>query len=352
MVLSGAPDVELGSRASAICSILDPSTYPLCHQIVSLHTPILRRLLADGVRPSSACSALSLCPTTPTATKGTVRPPTEGIGCGICMQIAGYVAELLREGASEADIYTQLTTIYCQTFEFPNSALCTAIADLYLPTMIQDLATGMDEYSTCGNLAFCDANGLRVGDSDDCQLCLLVIEWCEGQVESRLTPLILYYGAELCDLLPGGLADECVVFLYQNIDSLIQAINDAIPSQEICAYFGYCGASGRKTKKAPKTVTDSLVCQLCRDLVGEIGAMATDQKTQEDIELYLQGRCKQLGGVTGSLCKSTVEQYLPMIWVMIEKGMQQFEICTKIRFCGDGMPQFPAKVRMPRIARQ
>jgi hypothetical protein len=57
-------------------------------------------------------------------------------------------------------------------------------------------------------------------------------------------------------------------------------------------------------------------------------------------------------GHLSCLCKSTVEQWASIMCLMIKEGIKRVGIRAPVRPCVDGLPQFRANVRMPRIAKQ
>jgi saposin len=355
MALAGHNAFDSVSRAGQICQILDPTAHPACAQIVSLHGRTLFKLIQSGLPLSKACAATRLCPTTPTSSAR--RPhraalPPNAKGCDVCMQFAEYVKVLMWENITGPDFYNHLT-VFCETFPYPDSALCDALETIYLAEIEKEVQAGTESFDICVNIGFCDGCAKKRSDVYDCDFCQNLILWLEAQAQHFAEPYVLDALIDLCVTLPSPLSAFCVAYVDQTIDAWIQWIEDQVPGYQICELVGFCPDPTEKKVNVLKFARpgDSVLCELCKGIVDAIAQMLVDQKVEEEIEDYLQGWCSEIGGAIGNLCKSIVEQYTPLICELLEEGLEELDICQKIGLCDNrNAKSAPPKVRRGRLA--
>ncbi|EAX93694.1 Saposin-like type B, region 1 family protein [Trichomonas vaginalis G3] len=101
-------------------------------------------------------------------------------------------------------------------------------------------------------------------------------------------------------------------------------------------------ASVSRMARRPAIIQESMSngfsCDICTILVDKIEDLLKDQKTEQEIADELSQYCSILGTKYQSNCVKLVQQYLPLIMIYLEKGIEHAQICTKLGYC-DSMIQ-------------
>jgi hypothetical protein len=328
-VLHASSEDAIRSIASQVCTLADPSLSAPCGHISSLLLDTLAHLLREGFSSEAACAAAQLCPDNRLSSRPAPRirqPVQSGKGCDICLQIVGYAQALYHQNLTSDEIKAHFDA-FCQTFEFPDSALCTAIIDLDFDEIYKEIAQGLDPFSVCMNLAFCEDGP----NKSPCESCKQVTSLAEGFVR------LGFRGEDIIDkvveasmALPAEFRSASIEFVYRRLTKSIGDVELLRTVSEICEPGETCG-EGRLTSRNVQVPKKGVFCALCTDLADAAAQALTGQKDETD--RLFEDFCDQMPGVIGIVCRSVVRQSMPAILEGIAEDIGALENCVRIGLC-------------------
>jgi saposin len=163
-----------------------------------------------------------------------------------------------------------------------------------------------------------------------CEICKQIIKYIEqlileGYIESEIEYLV----DQACAEFPAPLNTLCTTFANQYISQIIEWIIAGIDSLDICKQIGLCEST---------TAPESLVCDICKQLVERILQMLLEGQIEEQIIEKLNQLCDEYVAPYSELCKSILDSSVDAIIKYCEEGLNEDEICAKIGFC-DGQSE-------------
>jgi hypothetical protein len=78
---------------------------------------------------------------------------------------------------------------------------------------------------------------------------------------------------------------------------------------------------------------NSVVCDICVDVIGLIERLLADQVVEEDIAALLDQYCEGWPAPIPVICTSVVDQYLPIVLQLLAAGVEKSDICSRIGLC-------------------
>lgn len=178
-----------------------------------------------------------------------------------------------------------------------------------------------------------------------CDMCQSVVQYIHNllsdkTVESEIVKLL----ESFCSTFSSPYDTLCRGLTESYLPTLIEWIDQGIASNEICTKFGFCTAETKQKKvvrKFPgrialpkdKRYVKGVGCDLCKSLVQYVEKLLEDKTVDDQIAALVEQLCTTFPSPYDSLCKTTVEQYLPLIIQWIDQGLQSSDICLTIGLC-------------------
>lgn len=140
-----------------------------------------------------------------------------------------------------------------------------------------------------------------------------------------------------CSLLSNDLKQNCLKIAERNADFIIHAIIKNADPTEICEGIGLC-----EVKPLLKTelIVDRMMtkyseqpqCILCQFVMTKIEDELKKNKTESELEQFLQGVCKPLPAKYGAECDKFIEEYAKLIVTLVD-SIPPKEFCGRIDMC-------------------
>lgn len=83
----------------------------------------------------------------------------------------------------------------------------------------------------------------------------------------------------------------------------------------------------------PRNRGDSILCNICTDIVTQIEQLLEDKQVEEEILEYILQYCQKLPSPYSSLCGAYIEQGISLVISYIEQGLESLDICVKLSLC-------------------
>lgn len=317
---AGYDDKQIVDALKASCPTLPSQYVPICNAFLKNIEHILAEIRA-GKDDKAICAEYSLC-----AQKPKVEA-ANGLICDLCVDLLKKVEEIMVSTKIEADVIA-LATKYCEKLSAPYSTLCDSLVKQYVPMIMQYLEQGLEHIEICQKISLCEASKKsRAADPVLCDLCTELVKKIEDiiddtQVEADVEKL----AKEYCDKLQSIYATLCETLVSQYVPQIMQWLDQGIEHLEICQKLHVCSSSSYKVK-------DTILCDLCTDLIAKIEEIIKDTKLEEDVEKLAKEYCDKLGTMYSALCEALVTQYVPQIIEWLDQGLEHAEICQKLHMC-------------------
>eukprot|EP00768_Dysnectes_brevis_P008631 gnl/Dysnectes_brevis/794_a875_3686.p1 GENE.gnl/Dysnectes_brevis/794_a875_3686~~gnl/Dysnectes_brevis/794_a875_3686.p1 ORF type:complete len:222 (-),score=40.32 gnl/Dysnectes_brevis/794_a875_3686:73-738(-) len=147
---------EIESFLEKICVYVPDSLTYECELMIESYLPDLVDLLVQQLDPLSICSLLTLCDgSTSIAVDTKLRSDVEDGECSLCDGIVGIIEDLLDSETAIDDILVLLEDICSWSIFGSLEAECDAMADSYLPAIIDALVLEYPADVVCSLLGFC-----------------------------------------------------------------------------------------------------------------------------------------------------------------------------------------------------
>ncbi|XP_061195678.1 uncharacterized protein LOC133203893 [Saccostrea echinata] len=284
-------DQELGQNASldkinntvySLCNLLPTGIKATCELIA----PTIVKELAQGLDPLKTCETLKLC------TNGTIysglmegfrehaykimRGPSatspQDAKCELCEFLVKIVDQELGQNASLDKINN---TIYglCNLLPAAVKATC----DLLAPSIVSELAKGLDPLKTCESLKLCTNGTLGLGeietpekeiishveqikDSAACDVCQFVVQILDEYIQSNTSGESINTTVyKICALLPEPIKDLC----NQAAPNIVKTVEDGVDPKKACTEIKLCNNG---TYSLTLTLP-GVSCEMCHGLV-------------------------------------------------------------------------------------
>ena len=106
------------------------------------------------------------------------------------------------------------------------------------------------------------------------------------------------------------------------------------------------------TLPSPRIYDNGVCCDMFKKLVDYIEVLLEDEIVDSQIISLAKNLCETFSSPYSSLCKSIVDQYVPLIISYIEQGIQSADICTSIGLCDEVTGKVVASKNVfPRVQR-
>ena len=241
-----------------------------------------------------------------------------------------HIARTLVAGAKK-------TVSPCGAFPGEMHARCLSVLQKTVPVINQGVKSGLKKKEIVKSLGMCA--DIKLKNSVLCDVCQDMVIAVEKMIdEGKVEEEIIKEADRLCQLLPVPYASLCAAYVNQGIEQLIQQIQEGLETMDICVMAGLCPEEGKKQKKARcpgkvKMSYDDMACDMCTKIVLYVEEILKDTREEQEIVKFVQQYCKKLPAPLSTLCGQLAADYVPLIMIWLEQGLEVLDICVKVGFC-------------------
>ncbi|KAK3090478.1 hypothetical protein FSP39_012184 [Pinctada imbricata] len=353
-----------------ICSKLG-SLSAECQQVVKDYSPMLMELLATELDPTTDCVFIGFCQSSVKATDHTVESnqimtsqiqhhtadsnkltvvqalplvPAKKITkngelCEVCEVLIQQLRDLITQNNTEAMVTSTLLGI-CTKLPDMYTQQCKDLVQQYVPAILEILKQEMDPKTVCTAMTLCNAKKVsRVGvkSDEECTLCTLAVtelvkELSTKDVQDKIKTVI----EQICNELPGNLKNECLSFVEEYSDAVIQLLLQQLDPQTVCKALNLCtntSSSSMAKPHKPTKVKANVKCVVCEFAMKEIDSILGKNRTKAEIQAALDKVCSLLPSTISSDCTDFVNQYGPTVIALLLQELSPSQVCTTIGLC-------------------
>lgn len=360
-----ASAATINNTVFSLCALLPAEIKQSCEAIA----PTIVKKIEGGFDPQTACKDIRLCADTFSGVlddswldvvnqlkeQNDMNKNLEDAKCELCEFLINIIDQELGQNASLDKINN---TIYSVCNLLPDAIKATC--ELVAPTIVKELANGLDPLKTCEKVKLCTNGTLNTGllqglkehvnrvirgpsvsapQDAKCELCeflVTIIDKELGQNASLEKINSTIYG--LCNLLPAAIKPECELIA----PSIVKELAKGLDPLKTCETVKLCtnGSRGydqkeesrKEMENEAKRVKDSLGCQVCEFVVQIVDEYIKNNSTGESINTTVYKICALLPEPIQDLCN----QAAPQIVKTIEDGVDPKKVCTEIKLCQSG----------------
>ncbi|XP_056632623.1 prosaposin isoform X1 [Diorhabda sublineata] len=341
------------------CNELPSTVNETCIEFVKDYEPALVAILVQEIDPSTVCPMIKVCP----GSKNDVEIFMEAKGdskCPMCLVIVTQLESVLSNNKTEEEIVKQLEKV-CKMLPKSLGSECDDFVQTYTERVVEMLLSDFTPQEVCVALHLCTdstpasdlpkfvvkqtggnietnvipdntINGHfiqnEIESNPKCLICEFVMKEIDDQLKDKHTDEdIENIVKSICDVMPGSVREECVAFVDQYADTVIQLLIAALEPSDICTYMGLCNGN-----KFPSIKVEILECPICEMMVKVMEKILSNPKIDHDIEHVLEKTCRGLPSKYSNECVEIVDTYGAMIIDMIVHGAGD-KVCTELGYC-------------------
>jgi hypothetical protein len=351
-----------------------------CDHLIDQYTVQLINMIVQDFQPEVICHLLTFCPSSsrmqlsltasprPTTGLATVRPPTAGPLCFVCVQLFRYVYKHVNANDTEQKI-EQVMDHSCDlifgkvTHNDKRLEQCKTLV-----TSNSELLVNLIK-SNAGPVLTCMATGACVGPSDErlqitlidstpnpspihmnldsnCAMCRQVSKRMYRQMKSAdSTQQSMIRLSHACDRERDvQQRSDCMLYVFKQEKTLRQAFVQSSSAEQVCTLAHNCPAAASTPASAPvakPTIAKPLHpasaegCQLCKMFVGIIYKDLKMNSTQAKIITILDSMCdRYVPTQKRTQCHDYVQAYTTELITILESTSNPTEACTLLGYCG------------------
>ncbi|KAH9498380.1 hypothetical protein Btru_008134, partial [Bulinus truncatus] len=347
LIESKASKQEIIAALDKVCDYLPSTVKEQCESFVGLYLPYVVDLIVQELTPQQICEKLGLCvnQTVSLKVKSEIKPVSNEFKdelCDLCKYVVTYIDTFLKENATEAEIEAILEKV-CDILPGNLKQQCDSLVQQYGPVIIQLLLQKLDPSQVCTAIGLCTSNTVNVNpeaqpvrksNSEICDLCKYVVTYIDTFLQKNATEAEIEALLEkVCDILPGGLKQQCDSFVEEYGPVIIQLLLQEADPTQICTFIKMCTSNTVKTQAKPVPQANDELCDLCKYVVTYIDTFVKENNTEAEIEAILEKVCDILPASIKQQCENLVQQYGPLIIQLLIKELDPTQVCTAIGLC-------------------
>jgi hypothetical protein len=235
-IKSNKTESEVVAGVEKVCAVLPGDLASQCKSIVDQYLPSIVLIILNGETPEKVCQIFKLCPATQ------VQPQVESRvdNCAICKTIANYVEDFIKSNKTESEIIAEVEKI-CAALPSGLAGQCKSFADQYLPSIIVFILNNENPEKVCQLFKLCPAFQIRNSIKETCFTCRTVAGLVESLLKDNKTQAEIEESLDkFCNVLPGGIIDECKALINNNLNNIIAFILVKETPEVICKALGLC----------------------------------------------------------------------------------------------------------------
>jgi saposin len=369
---SNATENEISHILEKICSLLGPYNYTCQGEIVEFIFPAVWVVLQLEVDYGVACSNLHFCNSTNLTTTSTVSteeaeilvstyrkqtevgagpvtegPPVKGPLCSICKKIISELKPHIDKNTTEPDLQKTLDSI-CKYLPSPYNNTCDQSVKEYLPLFYDIVKKQLDVGAACQDLGFCTNSttgenpfspavshssvtpgGVEKESPVLCEVCELVADFLKIYLQTNSSEEKLEAAVErLCNDLPSN--KTCLVFVDEYFPLMWKLVQENTDTKDICKQVKVCSNVDSFDVHLQEPLDK---CTACTDAAKVLKPLMASNATGNAVLQAMDILCNYIAPDYPGSCRGTWDTYLPIVWQLIHKEIEDQQLCVKLTFC-------------------
>lgn len=351
-----------------LCKAVGPKHEKECVAFVKDYGDEIYQLVVDDLDADSFCQRVGVCPSESGAkdsslvwtifpVKSDTRlvklvPPQRLIGtderaesdtkCELCSYFMAQLQTYLDDPTTEHSIEQFVDQACTRYLPKEMASQCQEFVTEYGDELIELIGSEVDPKEICPRLKLCPVPKVT-GVKDilpTCALCEFTVTKLINLIGKNMTKESIESAtAKVCHALPKKYTDECMSFMKNYGDQVIEMILIEGSSHEICAALHLCLFSkvSPPAEPRPAIVTnnkgDDPKCVLCEYVITTLAARIKDNATEQEIKAELEQICTHLPKTVTKKCTTFVETYGDLILSYLVQEMDPQQVCQELRLC-------------------
>ncbi|XP_030059280.1 prosaposin isoform X2 [Microcaecilia unicolor] len=177
---------------------------------------------------------------------------------------------------------------------------------------------------------------LLVKDLSLCVVCELVMKEVvnllqNNKTEERIKEVLDH----VCEFIPEPYGDQCVDFVNQYLNAIIQILLQETSPKFMCEMLGLCAANTPflVERITPEQLRSGEFCKVCELLMSYLDIILQKNYTEKMIEDALHKVCNFLPVAQQHQCNQLVAQYADEILQLLLQTLDPGLVCTQLHFC-------------------
>lgn len=322
----------------------------------------------ENIKTAAGCNATSHC--IQIKWNNMKVPEDNDDVCNVCKDMVQQARDQLESNQTQNDLKAVFEGS-CKLIRIKTIVKeCVTLVDQFIPDLVETLASQMNPSVVCSVAGLCNSahidqlleesnrptskmidvrsHSLEKDEiePDDCTKCLTVAAHMEYKLNNSPRDRVLRNALNLCAEL-STFTDACSATVLTYFDTLFAHLRQNFNSRNICHLSGQCTAqfhkhensdADRKVEIRPLSsvglvdVSDDLPCKLCEQLVQHLRDLLVANTTESEFHQVLDGLCKETKSFA-SECTATVDEYYPVIYEYLTKGLNSKYICQMSGMC-------------------
>jgi len=239
---------------SQLCAKLGPLNQ-ICSQYVDANARTILYELGQKIDPSIVCSHFGICQSNLVKN---IKPFEDTLNCTLCKLVFKQVVNELKNNATEAQLLSFIENTLCK-HAGKLSPECKALIDQFGPTLIYELANGLDPNTLCQLIGMCHASvpakfskpsvelvqsikhDNKIEGGEICIVCQYAVRFLETEIAKNATSQEIIAALDkVCLIAPSSLRDQCESIINSYGFHIIQLLIQLADPSKICEILKLC----------------------------------------------------------------------------------------------------------------
>ncbi|KAL7646629.1 UNVERIFIED_CONTAM: hypothetical protein RMT77_001880 [Armadillidium vulgare] len=357
---------EIEQEVENVCKLFPHTISEQCQDYIEAYGDQLIQLLILQIDPSTICPMLKLCPGSGLEVTVNTKPT-----CVLCEFVMTELDQILEDKNNSESIKKAVDQV---CYQLPKSIRkqCVAFVNIYVDQIIDLLVHDFTPAQICAQLGLCPGNkisplpapeeaqlparrlfvnlptavtyekrGKKVKQSPQCILCEFIIAKLDALLINGATAKEIEEAVDtVCDLLPSTIKDNCLSFMKEYGNSIIEMLVSHIAPKFVCSQIQLCRPHipAGLVKATVKFPNDR--CKVCEVLVDWVNDSLTIKDSEDAIVKIFRGVCDQIPGETPKdMCIDMTLKYGTFLPKLLKELKETKLVCQSIKECPLGRPK-------------
>ncbi|XP_075215807.1 prosaposin isoform X2 [Lycorma delicatula] len=337
---------EIKKVVNGVCIKLPKDVATQCSSFIEVYGDDFIALLAQEIDPSVVCPSIGACP----AFLGFIDnvKPT----CPLCLLAVEAIENKVLNNKTVEHVEKALEGL-CLDLPKNMQGDCEKFIKKSGGELVDSIMADFSPQETCQYLYFCPASsnsnevptastekvkvpdietnevGTAVSKPDNkCVICEFIMSKLDQELKDKKTSEEIKNTVNnICVHLPTTIKNECLQFVKQYADLVIELLAASLEPEQICTAIHLC-------KHDVSVLMKSMVrrCAVCEAIIGSLQGLSSDRNVEEAFEHNLHLVCDNLPKDYKDVCESLVSQLAPQI-VAISHTIPSSYICRHLHVC-------------------
>ncbi|XP_077529784.1 prosaposin [Haemaphysalis longicornis] len=344
---------ELKQLVDKLCQLCPSKYRGKCISTLNTYVDTLISLVLQEFTPEQICQELGFCASTNVSAPSVPPKKVSDDECDLCQVIVKFVYDELKDHKTEEEVKQALDKV-CSLLPDSLKQKCVDTVNTYYDMLVNLIIQGFTPEQVCQELGLCPSSALRkpveskvpekVSD-EQCALCEIVVKMIYNELKDQKTEEEIKAALDkVCTLLPNSLQQRCVSTVNTYFDQLVVIITQGLTPEEACQELGICPQGSKSVPPSPAVFpkrSSDAVCIVCESMVQFAYNELKDNKTEEEVQKFLDNVCSRLPISLGEQCMYVVNTYYDVLVQFILHGITPEQACQQIHLCPAALKPAP-----------